>query len=191
MQHRHPNIFLFGEAGAGKDTVAALLGEVAQYHQVALAEPIKMEYVRWFSCSATKADRAKVIEIGETYKKLYGADIWCKRAQTHIEAWQGLTKGPVLISDGRHWCEFDHFVTDRGYVPVYLFADVEVRMKRLLERDGVDQREVLRGKELEVREMRCRAKYVLVNNGFTTDNLRVQVQTMLDSMRGWCGSLAE
>ena len=70
------NIFIMGKAGSGKDLTAAILNRLYPVQSVALADSIRLEYERFFPEQIARTDRAKLIEIGETYKKLYGRHVW-------------------------------------------------------------------------------------------------------------------
>ena len=159
--------FLFGLSGAGKDTVAQIMNQLLNIYDVALADPIRLEYERFVGLPDGKHDRTKMIQIGETYKRLYGQDVWCEAATRLIhqieqrrgamrsgtvankafatsmhEALGFLNEGYV-ITDGRYLHEYDYFVGQRGFWPIRLVADDDVRLERLRRRDGDTQPDAL------------------------------------------------
>lgn len=132
------NLFVFGLAGTGKDTFAGLMVNNHSYKALALADPIREEYVRHIGRSDFKTNRPTMIKIGEGYKEIYGQDIWCRLAEKQFVWHDGR-----LIMDGRYDHEYDYFVLERGYTPIRLVADDDVRFERLRRRDGNIQREAL------------------------------------------------
>lgn len=174
------NIYLFGKAGAGKDTVAEYLHRY-NYEPYALADGIKKEFGYFNFRQATKADRAALIRIGEGYKHIYSADVWCRQTMRAIENWQVFFGTPVIITDGRFEVEYNYFVTQRGFIPVKLETPEDVRMMRLLARDGVDQREVLDGQESDVDQME--AQYTITNY-FDLDHLYKQLDWLVEEIGG-------
>jgi len=151
------NIFLMGKAGAGKDTVADLLLRYG-CQTIALADNIRDEYSRFFPNKNARTDRAKLQEIGETYKKLYGTDVWVRLTVDDIFN----EYGSYVVSDGRHQIEYDTFVTKLGYKPVWIYCPDEVRYERLLKRDGTLQEEALKK---ECQDLWEADAYTLDNSG--------------------------
>jgi AAA domain len=132
------NYFVFGLAGTGKDTFAYLMEKHYDVHSVALADAIRQEYVHFLDKDDYKTNRQMMINIGQTYKLLYGQDVWCRAAEKEFP-WND----DRLIKDGRYEHEYHYFVMDRGYIPIRLVADDEIRFERLKRRDGNTQREAL------------------------------------------------
>jgi dephospho-CoA kinase len=130
--------FLFGKAGTGKDLVASLALNEFGIDSVALADPIREEYTKYFERTDYKENRNLMQLIGERYKEIYGMDVWCRRASKKVNDWQ-----KVLIRDGRYTHEYDFFVLDHGFTPIRIVADEEVRFQRLKMRDGDIQRQSL------------------------------------------------
>jgi dephospho-CoA kinase len=132
------NYFVFGLAGTGKDTFARLMRQHHGVQCLALADPIRAEYVRHLKKTDYKTNRPQMIKIGEGYKDIYGQDIWCSLAEDAFNWRDG-----NLVMDGRYLHEYHYFVTHRGYIPIRLVADDDVRFERLKRRDGTIQREAL------------------------------------------------
>jgi dephospho-CoA kinase len=132
------NYFVFGLAGTGKDTFAALMRKHHGVQTIALADPIRGEYVRHLGKYDYKTNRPQMIKIGDGYKDIYGQDIWCALAEKAFN-W----RDENLIMDGRYAHEYHYFVTYRGYTPIRLVANDDVRFERLKRRDGSIQREAL------------------------------------------------
>lgn len=185
------NLFIFGKAGVGKTTTANYLRSAYGYRTFALADPIKKKIAEMLGREPTKADRALLIDFGQAYRTWFGDDVWCRVAWENIlDSWRcdllkrGLTPGqvPVLIEDGRHLTEYDFFVKERYFVPIRIVAPDEVRFRRLFERDGVDQRDVLAGKETELDEVY--AEYTIVNDGNDLNELYRTIDEVMQKMRG-------
>lgn len=132
------NYFVFGLAGTGKDTFAALMERHYGVDSLALADPIRREYVTFVGRKDFKTNRPMMIKIGEGYKEIYGKDVWCRTTEQMFSWFDDR-----LVKDGRYAHEYDYFVTQRGYTPIRLVADDEVRLERLKRRDGTTQREAL------------------------------------------------
>jgi dephospho-CoA kinase len=178
-------LFLMGSAGAGKTTVALML-EARGYSTWALAGPIKRMLAELLGREPTKADRALMIDFGQTMRSMFGEGVWCDYAWRNIEDCRrfdetsGLGSFACTIEDGRHLVEYDYFVTQRGFVPVRIVAPDEVRFERLLKRDGVDQRWV----DAHERELdNVDIAYTIVNDG-TLDELEAKVEAMLAKING-------
>lgn len=165
---RH-NIFLFGRALAGKTTVAKLL-EDRDYAVFALADAIKDEIYNRIGRPPTKADRALMIDVGQTYKRLYGERIWCDYLNEDVESYRHADNNalPVVIEDGRHIVEYEFFVKERGFIPVKVVASDETRLQRMLIRDNVDQRGMIGNAENEVDTMEPTFE---IDNDGTMDDL--------------------
>lgn len=132
------NYFIFGLAGTGKDTFAELMAKYYETYPIALADAIRVEYKTFLGRDDYKTNRPQMIAIGEGYKQIYGQDVWCRLAENNM-SWAK----SVLIMDGRYQHEYDYFVLQRGYTPIRLVADDQVRFERLKRRDGNIQREAL------------------------------------------------
>lgn len=175
------NLFLIGKAGVGKGEVSDILDR-SGYTTHALADGVKYEYWRWYDERPTKADRAKVIEIAETYKRLYGPDVWCWYVLDGItNSWGEVKRGPHAITDGRFIVEYEEFVVKRKFVPVRITAPDELRFQRLIERDGVDQRSVLAGQETELDGVDI--AWTIVNDTNDLSDLERKVIDMLEHVR--------
>lgn len=145
-----PNIFLIGKAGSGKDTVAEYLQGVHGYKLYALATPIKEEYKRFFPRLNPRQDRDKLIQIGQTYKELYGMEVWIKLTHGRISL---DNVSNVCITDGRYAVEYDYFANKLGYVPIRIVCNDEIRLQRLKRRDGSAQEEALKKESTELDEV--------------------------------------
>lgn len=176
------NILLFGKAGSGKDSVAEILRKDG-YRLYSLAQHVRDEFQRFYGRPATRADRAKLIEIGETYKRIYGDDVWVRRTleEIRLDGWgRDLADKPVAITDGRYLVEFDTF-TNLGYATVRVWAPDEVRYQRLIDRDGIDQRAVLAGKEDELDAVTPTEN---VFNTGSLEHLETTVKSLLRRLNG-------
>lgn len=166
------DIFIMGKAGSGKDTVGEILREY-YYKLFALADPIRMEYMRFFPDGNPRTDRGRMIDIGQTYKRLYGNDVWVQLLDREISGWRN-----VAITDGRYQVEYDHFVFKRRFLAVRVECPEEIRMERLLNRDGTVQEEALKK---ESQELWTAQAYVL-DNSKDLDYLEKQMRHMMGLM---------
>lgn len=136
------SIFIMGKAGSGKDTVAEILKDMYGYSLRAFADNIRDEYSRFFPDKNPRTDRLKLQEIGEKYKKIYGQDVWVRMLEEDILSEDWIDR--YCITDGRHQVEYDKFVTEYGYTPIFVDCPDDVRFARLLARDGTLQEEALK-----------------------------------------------
>lgn len=176
------NILLYGKAGAGKDSVADVLREFG-YRLGSLASFVRSEFERHHGRWPKRSDRAQLIDMAETYKRLYGHDIWVRQlCDTYRDAIdESSFRQPFAITDGRYQVEYDHFVTRLGFASVRVWAPDDVRYERLIARDGFDQRDILAGHEDELDYVR--SDFVISNDG-SLSRLRRQVIEMLSKLNG-------
>jgi dephospho-CoA kinase len=131
-----------GKAGSGKDTVAEILHRLYGIKPLTLADPIRAEYRRFFEGNP-RTDRARMIQIGQSYKQLYGEDVWIRLLLKSVER-SRFSDQNYMVTDGRHQLEYDVFVTQMGYLPIWVKCPDEVRYSRLMKRDGTLQEEALK-----------------------------------------------
>lgn len=156
------NIFIMGKAGSGKDTIAAMLKDGYFYETFALADPIRKEFAKYFPGCNPRVNRDKLIEIGQTYKNLYGKDVWVRRLYDDILSFHSIQPNPVVITDGRYQVEYDYYVTKLGYQPLRIYCDDDIRYDRLMKRDGTLQKDALLKESIELDNA----------NAYTIDNSR-------------------
>lgn len=127
------NIILFGEVGAGKDTVADYLVEHHHCAKKKLGRYIH-HAVDAFSYKENFDKRCAMQDFGQSMRKIFGDDVW------NEALWRDMCpqQVPFVIADGRQINEY-HYWTGKGFLAIGITASPEVRAKRLLERDGVDQ----------------------------------------------------
>lgn len=166
------NIFIIGKAGSGKDTIAEILKECG-YTTYALAAPIREEYKRFFPDKNPRHDRNKLIEMGQTYKKLYGEDVWIRLTNELISL---NNSSKVCIIDGRYKVEYDFYVNQLGYFPLRVFCQEELRLERLIKRDGNAQIDALKKESNELDNMFA---YNL-DNSKSLSSTRYQIECLLD-----------
>lgn len=177
-------IFMFGSAGSGKDTVADIMAERYDIVSTALADPIRTEYERFTGRTDHKQNRGLMIDIGQTYKRLYGQDVWCRETLDTVNKLVcGRSHPPlgVLIRDGRYDHEYEFWVRAHGYTPVRLTADADIRLARLIARDGKTQADALAYETAHFIDESAFA-YELRNNGTLAD-LRDNVDALIAQLR--------
>jgi len=173
------NIFIMGKAGSGKDLTAAMLSRLYPVQSVALADSIRDEYERFFPEQIARTDRAKLIEIGETYKKLYGRHVWVNCVLEKIE-WLTQCEVAAVVTDGRHQIEYDVFVNSLSYVPVFIDCPDYLRYDRLIKRDGTLQEGAL---AQECQEL-WTAKAFHIDNSGTPEQLEANVKKLMYVIEG-------
>ena len=166
-----------GKAGSGKDTAAELLN-CCGFYTVTLADNIRHEFVRSFPDLDPRLSRDKLIEMGQTYKRLYGADVWVRLLWKDIQKCRESGQKLFVVSDGRHQIEYDFFVAQKGFIPLRVDCPDEIRFQRLITRDGTLQKEALRKESQELWDANA---YGLDNSG-TLEQLGKNISKFLKLM---------
>lgn len=195
-----PKFILIGEAGSGKDTFANILPE---YHRFAFGDEIALvcrnlrvngvqaayqQLVPMFNFNPPSDLLEKLTEFREiprkgtkerklkqaigTYCRLWRDDIWTAPVREKVKKYDN-----VVITDCRRLSEFDMFPE---FTSVYIDAALEVRLKRLKERDGyADVRDFDHPAEQEIRLLKHQCDYIVENNG-TLEKLRKEIKEVLN-----------
>lgn len=130
-------IFLFGPMGAGKDTVAEYLEKRYGFLSIAMADGMRQYISANLPNYVWKSNRSLEIDVGEKHREWFGKDFWCRYAENIIKSSTDVLDLPgVIIRDGRFDWEYEYFVNRRGYVPIKVISDDEIRKERLIYRDG-------------------------------------------------------
>jgi len=71
-------------------------------------------------------------------RKIFDENIWNELL------WSGVrdTDCIKIIADGRQVNEYNFWVNERGYIPIGIITNDEIRKNRLISRDGYDQSEL-------------------------------------------------
>lgn len=126
------NICLLGKAGSGKDTVADYL-VTKGFHRRAFADKLKEIAIDLFGM--TQKDRALLQQIGDKMREIQ-PNVWLDYLFRNAAE-------PCVITDCRMPNEYEA-CRSRGWMMVRVVADEEMRLSRLLKRDGEVNREALR-----------------------------------------------
>lgn len=181
------SFIVFGEMGAGKDTVAEMLAKNYNSDIVKLGKRIRNDVDEIYNkFNIDKNLRELYQHYGQSMRNVFGKDIWNLILYESIK--EGLRKdNSYIIADARQPNEFI-FWKELGFIPVGVVADLNIRTQRLKNRDGFDQsvafnhetevsaRQVIEHiKELEP----TREAFVITNNG-TLDELEKEISKMID-----------
>lgn len=136
LTFRGTDIFLTGYAGAGKDFVADLLVRELGYTRISFADALKEEVAQKEGITLDDLNRHKatwrrVLQHWGSLRRGENPNYW-------IERWRerrAQVDGPVVVADMRHFNEAG-FAWARGAFLVRVTVPEEVRVARLLERDG-------------------------------------------------------
>jgi dephospho-CoA kinase len=169
------NLFIMGKAGAGKDTLAEILRDKHGYRLVTFADNIRLEYGRFFDGKNARTDRAKLQQIGQTYKQLYGEDVWTRMLLDEVKYEKEHFDNQFAVTDGRHQIEYDVFVIQEKYLPIWVDCCDEERYERLVKRDGTLQEEALKN---ECQDLWDSDAYILNNRG-TIEQLENGIATLM------------
>lgn len=136
---------IFGIRGSGKTTVANYLEENHSYKQFALATRVRKACSAFGIDNPTKAD---LVNIGTGIgRKQIDNLLWIRLTENDIDTYHSLTQAydyqsPIVISDIRFPNEYEHFL-DKGYFPIHIIGSEEDNIKRVKQRDGYIQEELL------------------------------------------------
>jgi len=141
------NVYLVGKAGSGKTYSANFLRDTYQFQTAKFAFPVYGIAEDYFDMK-TK-DRTLLQLIGtEAGRDLIDTDLWVNRFREDITIVQktkqllNLPIFPYVLDD----CRFpnEHKVLQSmGWVGIYLSVSEEIRLKRLVKRDGSAQEQTL------------------------------------------------
>lgn len=141
------NIFVSGEAGAGKSFCCKYLETKYGFKTIKLAETVYEIAQKYFGM--TGKDRQMLIDIGTTVgRKMVDENIWidmfAKKADTITQYanFKGL-KLNLCCDDVRFYNEME-MLKSRGWTGVYLKCPKKVRLSRLQNRDGDTQEKTLK-----------------------------------------------
>ena len=116
-----------GRGGAGKDVLADYLVDNYGFKKITFADGIYDIAYRYFNMKVK--DRKLLQLIGEKMREIDPL-IWVNYAFKDAEQYE-----KVVISDCRRANEFS-FGLKNGYLPIRILADLDIRVKRLEDRDG-------------------------------------------------------
>jgi dephospho-CoA kinase len=150
-----PNIYFCGEAGAGKTIAAKYLISKYGSIQSKFAFPVYGLAKDYFGM--TNKDRPLLQTIGtDAGREVVGEDIWVNRFQEDTKIVQlvreklGYPKAG-FVSDDVRFVNENLILSKCEWIGIYLYAPLDIRTQRLIERDGDAQLDSLNHKaELEV-----------------------------------------
>lgn len=161
-------IIINGRGGSGKDTVADYLVEKYGFKKISFAEPIYDLAREYFDMK--QKDRWLLQQIGQKFREI-DRDVWIKYALKVSRQYD-----KVVISDCRQENEYITFVND-GFLPIRVDADLDIRIKRLTERDGAEPDVSLLENESETGADGF--GYTELDNNGSFDYLYKQIDSML------------
>jgi len=177
------NIILFGEIGAGKDTVAEIISK-NNFIVAKLGKEIRETVDA--NCRLMKIPkdlhRTKYVEFGQGMRRIFGEDLWCNKLIARHE--KDIIKQRICIADARQTNEFDFFVNGMSFIPVAVIADEPVRRQRVVERDGYDQSKNKNEEtEVQVRKsielVKAHPQGIVITNNSSIQELEFQLQSLL------------
>ena len=170
-------IALFGGRGSGKDTVVFFLQSIMKINKIRLAEYV-VEACKAFGIeNPTRSELAFVgTEIG---RNMIGKNVWINKALNDPR--NNIPEENYIISDVRFPNEYETFV-NAGFIPILINADEDVRIKRVLERDGTIDLKLLET-ESEQAWKTFEPRFVLDNNG-TKEELLEQLIIIIETLKG-------
>lgn len=165
-----PNkILLNGRGGSGKDTFADYLVNEYGFKRTAFADEIYKIARKYFGM--TIKDRNLLQKIGEKFREIDPL-VWVKYTFNEAEKYD-----KVVISDCRRHNEYV-WALERGYLPVRIYTDLDLRIDRLIKRDGVYP-------DLELLENKSEVgadglDFITIDNNGTLEELHRQIDEIMN-----------
>jgi len=131
------NIIIFGPAGAGKTTVAKMIKEM-EPETVILSLGSQIKQICRDLKYDDKTNRELQQGVGQGMRGIFGDRVWCEYLHDRHRAMINSIASVAVIDDGRQMSELEYWV-DKGFYPLGVVADADIRARRLLNRDGYDQ----------------------------------------------------
>jgi dephospho-CoA kinase len=112
-------------------------------------------------------------------RQLFGDNVWNETLENDIKilsVQHGISN--FAIADGRQLNELAYWQS-RGFITLGITADADIRDKRLIERDGVSQKQYF-NHQTEIEAMDCiqRCNYI-VNNNESFEFLKAQIDMIV------------
>jgi len=169
------NIILFGQMGSGKSTVAKYLCDNYGYSKLSLGEKIHSECELY-----GMHDREHLQTYGQMMRQVFHENIWCDYL---ISRSRGIDR--IVIDDARQENEFDYFIK-KGYLPIAVIADEELRLERLQKRVDyvIDPKTFNHETEIQARKIINKCNIKLFNSYplFTSGGLYDQIKYMMEEI---------
>lgn len=168
------DIILFGEFGSGKSTVAQYIELIYGHKIMSLGRKIHQE-----SRLHGNETREEMQQYGQMMRKIFGENIWCDYLMSQVD----LSKEQIVIDDARQLNEFEYF-TDKGFIPIGVVANEEIRLQRLKNRVNYEVKKESKKHETEVqaRQNIERCKIIIENNSNNKTELVLQIRDKLNKI---------
>lgn len=121
-------IILNGRGGSGKDAFADYLVNNYGFKKIAFADEIYKIARKYFGM--TYKDRDLLQKIGEKLREIDPL-VWVRYTFNEADKYE-----KVVIPDCRRKNEYA-WALEKGYLPIHICADLDLRIDRLIKRDGV------------------------------------------------------
>ncbi len=188
-------IGLTGTIACGKEAVASLLVEVGLIY-FSLSDAVREEASR---CGLSKPSRSDLQDLGNDLRRAYGREVLAQRTLARVRD----SRAEHAVIDGiRNLYEIDSFRRNTCFLLVAVDAPLEIRFSRLRERQRpgdpetyedfieADSRDRGEGEDesgQQVGDCIKNADFSIWNTG-SLDDLKTQVQSLLNQMRAVVGS---
>lgn len=164
------NFAIAGYAGSGKSQAADYLVKKYGYTKLSFADGIKKIDNELFNRDGIKS-RSRLQKIGE-YMRAIDSDVWINDVLNRVEL---LSDKDIVIDDLRRENEF-YALRDEGFFSLKIIADEDIRIKRLVDRDGMCDVSLLYNEsETGVADIKM---YEIYNNG-TLEELYEQINKLI------------
>ena len=174
--------------GTGKDELADHLINNYGYTKLKLGRDIRGNVDKFSDALHIKLeDRRKLyVTYAEICRVIFGQDLWSAVTYISTKKENKNKNNKYVIADARQWHEYDYWVTQQGYIPIGIEADIELRKQRLIDRDGVDQSsqfDNMTERQIEniIEKIKQESGIVISNNG-TKEQLKNNINNIMEKL---------
>jgi dephospho-CoA kinase len=164
-------IFINGRCGAGKDALADHIVQKYRFTKIAFADPIYEIAYKYFGMKYKT--RELLQNIGQKMREVKGS-VWIDYLFNKIESSDNKL---WIISDLRQANEYS-IALEKGFLPLRISADLDLRIDRLWKRDGHYPDAALLENESETGADKY--KYFEINNNGTLEDLYKQIDWIME-----------
>lgn len=171
------HIYLVGKAGSGKDTIADYLCNKYGYKQLRFAKGVYDYAYKYFNMSPSEKDRQLLQGIGKCFREEVDINYWLNMVGKQLAE----TKQPCVITDCRFINEHN-YLKGRGVIGVGIDVKHDIRLNRLISRDGSTQIKTLNDvSEIEMDTYFKELDY-FVDNSDTIDSLYLGLNNLINTI---------
>lgn len=179
-ENKQIKIAIMGQMRAGKDTVAELIQQHAEFETFRFAEGIRAIIDSYFPEVAQGKSRQHYQVIGQSLRQL-NPDVWVNALDSQIKIHNYRWLDNLLITDVRQQNEVDYCKAN-GFILIKVVADTSVRLQRIKDSgDSFEPEQLEHETEQGIDNMHCD---YLINNSGSREELQQKVIAIMEVLAG-------